>query len=89
MNRSTTKFIRHITSALLLAASACVSKHAFAQVDQSADDELRSVILLVRHGVRAPIESEIRAGSYKGNPGPRGLWHKVSSHHTERRHSAF
>jgi 4-phytase/acid phosphatase len=34
------------------------------------DDEIRSVVVLVRHGVRAPIESEIRASAYNGQPWP-------------------
>jgi 4-phytase/acid phosphatase len=34
------------------------------------NDEIRSVILLVRHGVRAPIESETRSGAYNAQPWP-------------------
>jgi len=70
MKISTAKSVRRITSVLLFAACACASEHAFAQADASTDDELRSVIILVRHGVRAPIESEIRAGSYNAQPWP-------------------
>jgi hypothetical protein len=70
MKRSTAKSIRRIASVLLFAAFACASEHAFAQADASTDYELRSVILLVRHGVRAPIESEIRASSYNAQPWP-------------------
>jgi len=70
MKISTAKSVRRITSFLLFAACACASEHAFAQADASTDDELRSVIILVRHGVRAPIESEIRASSYNAQPWP-------------------
>jgi 4-phytase/acid phosphatase len=70
MKISTAKSVRRITSVLLFAACACASEHAFAQADASTDDELRSVIILVRHGVRAPIESEIRASSYNAQRWP-------------------
>jgi 4-phytase / acid phosphatase len=34
------------------------------------NDELQGVIVLIRHGVRAPIETEIRASSYNAQPWP-------------------
>src|ERR1700743_142939 len=37
---------------------------------QHEDDELRAVIVLMRHGVRAPIESETRSGAYNAQPWP-------------------
>jgi 4-phytase/acid phosphatase len=33
-------------------------------------DEIRAVIVLARHGVRAPIESETRSGAYNAQPWP-------------------
>jgi len=36
----------------------------------SPDDELQGVIVLIRHGVRAPIETEIRSSSYNAQPWP-------------------
>ncbi|WP_047492551.1 histidine-type phosphatase [Terriglobus sp. TAA 43] len=57
--------------ASLLVAASYVTLTAVAQARAtSADDELRGVIVLVRHGVRAPIESEIRASSYNAQPWP-------------------
>lgn len=41
---------------------------AFGQHDPN--DEVRSIILLARHGVRAPIESETRSGAYNAQPWP-------------------
>ena len=34
------------------------------------NDEVRSVIVLARHGIRAPIESETRTSAYNVNPWP-------------------
>jgi 4-phytase/acid phosphatase len=63
--------LKRIACSLLVAAF-CISflVGAQAQVSAKPDDELRSVIVLVRHGVRAPIESEIRASSYNAQPWP-------------------
>ena len=36
----------------------------------SNDDEVRGVIVLARHGVRAPIESEARGSAYNAQPWP-------------------
>lgn len=48
-----------------------ISGAASGQYGGTADeDEVRSVILLARHGVRAPIESEIRASAYNAQPWP-------------------
>lgn len=38
--------------------------------NSDSNDEIRSVILLVRHGVRAPIESETRSSAYNAQPWP-------------------
>lgn len=55
----------------LLIGASCAHLSAAAQTQATpADDELRSVIVLVRHGVRVPIESEIRASSYNAQPWP-------------------
>jgi 4-phytase/acid phosphatase len=63
-------FWKRVAYSLLIAAS-CAQLNAAAQTQTtSADDELRGVIVLVRHGVRAPIESEIRASSYNAQPWP-------------------
>jgi 4-phytase/acid phosphatase len=35
-----------------------------------AGDEVRAVVVLIRHGVRAPLESEIRASAYNSQPWP-------------------
>jgi 4-phytase/acid phosphatase len=37
---------------------------------QTGDDELRAVVVLARHGVRAPLASEIRESKYNGQPWP-------------------
>jgi len=34
------------------------------------DDQIQAVIVLARHGVRAPIESETRSGAYNAQPWP-------------------
>ncbi len=39
-------------------------------VNWADDDEVRLVIVLARHGVRAPIESEIRSSIYNAEPWP-------------------
>ena len=40
---------------------------AFAQTD----DQIRAVVILARHGVRAPIESETRSSAFNAQPWPR------------------
>jgi 4-phytase/acid phosphatase len=50
----------------------CLCTH-FAQGQErppASDDEIRFVVVLVRHGVRAPIESEIRGSAYNAEPWP-------------------
>ena len=46
------------------------STSVFAQVS-SSDGALRSAIVLQRHGVRAPIESETRSGVFNAQPWPK------------------
>jgi 4-phytase / acid phosphatase len=36
----------------------------------SDDDQIQAVIVLARHGVRAPIESETRSSAYNAQPWP-------------------
>jgi len=56
---------------LILVTSLPLSLTARGQkMDASGDDQIRAVIVLVRHGVRAPIASEIRSGSYNSQPWP-------------------
>jgi 4-phytase / acid phosphatase len=57
------KCLAHISAFLLLCTSL-----AFGQNDPN--DEIRSVIILDRHGVRAPIESETRSSAYNAQPWP-------------------
>jgi 4-phytase / acid phosphatase len=57
------KRFAQLSAFLLLSASL-----AFGQNDPN--DEIRSIILLVRHGVRVPIESETRSGAYNAQPWP-------------------
>jgi 4-phytase/acid phosphatase len=71
MKLSSVRWIECCACSLLIAACAGVTGAARAQATTvSSDDELRSVIVLVRHGVRVPIESEIRASSYNAQPWP-------------------
>jgi 4-phytase/acid phosphatase len=53
---------------LLLALLALSGGSCFGQ--SSPNDELRAVIVLVRHGVRTPIESETRSSAYNAQPWP-------------------
>jgi len=54
---------------ILLATFA--SRIALAQATPAPDDgDLRAVIVLMRHGVRAPIESETRSSVYNAQPWP-------------------
>jgi 4-phytase/acid phosphatase len=62
--------LRRIACALLIVCTCVIMGNAQAQSTPSTDDELLRVIVLVRHGVRAPIESEIRASSYNAQPWP-------------------
>ena len=62
-------FMKGIACAVLMSAC-CICSTARAQASTTSDDELRSVIILIRHGVRVPIESEIRASSYNAQPWP-------------------
>lgn len=56
-----------IVVAALLGSFATQAAHAQAA---NTGDELQGVIVLIRHGVRAPIETEIRASSYNAQPWP-------------------
>jgi len=53
---------------VLLSSVGC----AFAQSGnaQSGDDELRAVVIVARHGVRTPIESETRSDVFNAQPWP-------------------
>jgi 4-phytase/acid phosphatase len=62
-------FMKGIACLALMSVS-CTCLTAKAQTAATSDDELRGVIILVRHGVRVPIESEIRASSYNAQPWP-------------------
>jgi len=55
----------HLLLACLLGVASFIPKAAFGQTD-----ELRMVIVVSRHGVRAPIESETRASQYNTQPWP-------------------
>jgi 4-phytase / acid phosphatase len=55
----------HLVLACLLVVAAFLPKAAFGQTD-----ELRMVIVVSRHGVRAPIESETRSSQYNTQPWP-------------------
>ena len=49
---------------------ALCSRALLGQSSPQHDDELRAVIVLMRHGVRTPIESETRSSSYNAQPWP-------------------
>ena len=53
-----------------LIVGAHFSYAAVGQSQPESDDELRAVIVLTRHGVRTPIESETRGGAYNAQPWP-------------------
>lgn len=55
----------HLFLACVLIIAAFIPRAVFGQ-----NDELRMVIVLSRHGVRAPIESETRSGQYNTQPWP-------------------
>ena len=57
---------------LLACSSVCTHFAQGQKAGQENDDQLRAVIVLARHGVRAPIESEIRNSAYNAQPWP--LW---------------
>ncbi len=54
---------------MLLLAS-CASVACLGQTVSTGDDEVRAVIVVARHGVRAPIETEIRGSYYNAQPWP-------------------
>ena len=58
----------HLTCRVLVLLALCCEPgcllYAQAAVANNNDDEVRGVIVLARHGVRAPIESETRGGAY-------------------------
>jgi 4-phytase/acid phosphatase len=39
-------------------------------VEQTAEEQVRAVVILARHGVRTPIESETRSGVFNAQPWP-------------------
>ncbi len=57
-----------VLAAVLLSGFATQAAHA---QPAGNDDELQGVIVLIRHGVRAPIETEIRSGAYNSQPWPK------------------
>ncbi|HEX4021512.1 MAG TPA: histidine-type phosphatase [Acidobacteriaceae bacterium] len=61
----------HFSLCLLLFSCVLLSITAQGQRDHvSKNDQVLAVIVLARHGVRAPIESETRSGSYNAQPWP-------------------
>lgn len=60
---------RRLPLALLLAACCVVTAAAQSATAQSSGD-LQAVIVLMRHGVRTPIESETRSGLYNAQAWP-------------------
>jgi 4-phytase/acid phosphatase len=63
---------RRLHPARLAALLCClvISSACLGQAPSEGDDEVRAVIVVARHGVRAPIESEIRGSFYNGQPWP-------------------
>jgi 4-phytase / acid phosphatase len=59
-----------VLSRFLVIALCCIGWHAGQGQAAEAEDPLRSVIVVLRHGVRAPIESEIRGSVYNAQPWP-------------------
>ena len=60
---------RHVLFGLLF--SALIGYRAAGQSSRLPDDgDLQGVVVLMRHGVRAPIESETRSGAYNAQPWP-------------------
>jgi 4-phytase / acid phosphatase len=60
---------RHISFRILF--SALCSFKALGQSPQPLEEgDLRAVVVLMRHGVRAPIESETRSNAYNSQPWP-------------------
>lgn len=57
---------RYMLRGLLLAVLSAIG-HASPLQDEN---DLRAVIVIMRHGVRAPIESETRSGAYNAQPWP-------------------
>ncbi len=57
---------RAVTTLLLLASVRLL----FSQEPHAEGDEIRAVVVLSRHGVRAPLASEIRGGVYNAQPWP-------------------
>ena len=63
--------MRRLTGFLLLACTALSVGVAAAQTATAGPaDELEAVVILARHGIRAPIESEIRASTYNAQAWP-------------------
>jgi 4-phytase / acid phosphatase len=61
---------RFILFFLLLPFAAWGQKTAASDNGPIQDDQIQAVIVLARHGVRAPIESETRSGAYNAQPWP-------------------
>ena len=66
--------MKDLRRGLLLAFSLALAHASLitpsARADEGSNDEIRSVVILERHGVHAPIESELRAGAYNSQPWP-------------------
>ena len=59
-----------ILLALLFPCAVQGQKTAQSDHPPTQDDTIQAVIVLARHGVRAPIESETRSGAYNAQPWP-------------------
>lgn len=60
---------RRLTPAILLTAC-CIATAIAQSAAPQPDADLQAVIVLMRHGVRTPIESETRSGLYNAQPWP-------------------
>ncbi|MDE1175864.1 MAG: histidine-type phosphatase [Edaphobacter sp.] len=59
-------------SLMLLLLAACAAGDVRAQgAAPAAKEELRGVVIVARHGLRAPIESEMRSGVFNAQPWPK------------------
>jgi 4-phytase/acid phosphatase len=54
----------------LLGGALCTLSARDQRSQPQDDDEIRSVVVIARHGVRVPIESEVRESAYNAQPWP-------------------
>ncbi len=64
------KCFRHVTLLSSLLSCCLLPLTTFGQSPSPSEDEIRAVVVLARHGVRAPIESETRSSAYNAQPWP-------------------